>query len=595
MKRQIFVLILTVCLKTQQTLFLNDKEEFFYGRYLLKDPLRRVNFLPSSQNQNFPIPCSSSFAFAIALTMSVQINLASKGLNQEILISPQMLINCLPEDIPFSCEDDTAQIDIVKVLTHLKKFPISDESCNQYKSSDKKECSKKNQCKRCYNLPKSEENSENCVSVDYRGYTIEDFDKITSTLTDQDRIKDLIGKMKDKLKNVGPLLCLFKHSDKIFKIRYRGVGQLFVDEGVKTYKSWVGVTGFGTDETGEKVKFAFQTSFGENVGLNGMFFLNQVGLIDSEVIENCYFAKVNLNPVLVPNASQSKSKLIQKKVIKKIVQKNSHFESFLEKVRKNKNQAEVPIDWRYFKDFPRMTRVVNLQNEDVCDLSWNLALTSTIADILLTKRIDDKNHYPKLFFSVQSLINCRIGGSCNGGDIYSLIEKVKSWKIPVENCQPYIGKNLNPDQKCKETDICQLNWRKAEKPEIFSSFNGIRVINYGRVRGITQIKSRLVIGPVVCKMHASPALKNYKKREDRLVLFDTDSDYNTLNHSVTIAGWGTIDKKNYWIVRNSWGREWGYDGYFYIKAGENLLGIESDCIWIEVEQQDFSAVKSTEM
>lgn len=59
--------------------------------------------------------------------------------------------------------------------------------------------------------------------------------------------------------------------------------------------------------------------------------------------------------------------------------------------------------------------------------------------------------------------------------------------------------------------------------------------------------------------------------------FDTQSDYFELNHAVAITGWMIKDNKNFWIIRNSWGREWGDNGYFYIEIGKNLLGIESDC------------------
>lgn len=35
-------------------------------------------------------------------------------------------------------------------------------------------------------------------------------------------------------------------------------------------------------------------------------------------------------------------------------------------------------------------------------------------------------------------------------------------------------------------------------------------------------------------------------------------------HAVKILGWGHEDGMDYWLVANSWGRDWGLDGYFKI-------------------------------
>ena len=45
---------------------------------------------------------------------------------------------------------------------------------------------------------------------------------------------------------------------------------------------------------------------------------------------------------------------------------------------------------------------------------------------------------------------------------------------------------------------------------------------------------------------------------------------------VTITGYGTENEIGYWIATNSWGRDWGEDGWFRIAFGE--ADIESD-VW----------------
>lgn len=60
--------------------------------------------------------------------------------------------------------------------------------------------------------------------------------------------------------------------------------------------------------------------------------------------------------------------------------------------------------------------------------------------------------------------------------------------------------------------------------------------------------------------------------------------YYTMNHSITIIGWDDhYSKENFWdgwrpssdgawIVKNSWGTNWGDDGYFYISYEDQTLG-----------------------
>ncbi|XP_049607286.1 cathepsin O isoform X2 [Syngnathus scovelli] len=45
------------------------------------------------------------------------------------------------------------------------------------------------------------------------------------------------------------------------------------------------------------------------------------------------------------------------------------------------------------------------------------------------------------------------------------------------------------------------------------------------------------------------------------------------NHAVLVVGYDATGEIPFWIVQNSWGTEWGKEGYVYVKIGSNLCGI----------------------
>jgi cathepsin H len=48
----------------------------------------------------------------------------------------------------------------------------------------------------------------------------------------------------------------------------------------------------------------------------------------------------------------------------------------------------------------------------------------------------------------------------------------------------------------------------------------------------------------------------------------------TVNHAVLAVGYGEDDNGTpYWIIKNSWGVEWGLGGYFYMEMGKNMCGV----------------------
>lgn len=47
---------------------------------------------------------------------------------------------------------------------------------------------------------------------------------------------------------------------------------------------------------------------------------------------------------------------------------------------------------------------------------------------------------------------------------------------------------------------------------------------------------------------------------------------DAINHAVLMVGYGT-QKKDFWTIKNSWGEDWGEDGFFRIIRGKEKCAI----------------------
>ena len=86
------------------------------------------------------------------------------------------------------------------------------------------------------------------------------------------------------------------------------------------------------------------------------------------------------------------------------------------------------------------------------------------------------------------------------------------------------------------------------------------------------------IGPVVVYIQVTESFYNYNKG----IYWEQKcpSSCNQINHAVVLVGYGTDTTSyktpvDYWIVKNSWGKQWGDSGYIRMIRG--YKGMNNNC------------------
>jgi hypothetical protein len=80
-------------------------------------------------------------------------------------------------------------------------------------------------------------------------------------------------------------------------------------------------------------------------------------------------------------------------------------------------------------------------------------------------------------------------------------------------------------------------------------------------------------GPLSVAVAADNAFSGYRKG----TVFAGNS--RDINHAVILVGWDDAKgRSGAWLMRNSWSREWGDDGYMWIEYGANQIGYGA--LWV---------------
>ena len=143
---------------------------------------------------------------------------------------------------------------------------------------------------------------------------------------------------------------------------------------------------------------------------------------------------------------------------------------------------------------------------------------------------------------------------CNGAHPMSYPKYMVSigGHLPHENSYKYLG--TSPKLNCKSAP--KKMWNSGAK---VSKTLADWKCNESKLKSLIYSK-----GAVSVSVYATK-LRNYKTG-----VYTGCSSVKEGNHQVLAVGWGTENGKKYWLVKNSWGTNWGEKGYFKIERGSNI-------------------------
>ncbi|KAI4343022.1 hypothetical protein MLD38_027572 [Melastoma candidum] len=210
------------------------------------------------------------------------------------------------------------------------------------------------------------------------------------------------------------------------------------------------------------------------------------------------------------------------------------------------NFTAIPksLDWR------SKGVVAPIRDQGTCGACWAFSAVAAIEGIT---KIKTGKLTP---LSVQQLVDCDHSNSgCSGGLMSPAFEYVQgNGGLVAEDTYPYNA----------EDGTCNVRGRPVAK-----------VTGYEQVtRNDEKALLKAVANQPVSIGVDANGFQFYSGG-----VFDGPCD-TYLNHAITAVGYGTVGGKKYWLMKNSWGEDWGEDGYLKIErdveSETGLCGIAMD-------------------
>ena len=167
-------------------------------------------------------------------------------------------------------------------------------------------------------------------------------------------------------------------------------------------------------------------------------------------------------------------------------------------------------------------------------------------------------------YSEQQFIDCGYGQNgadgCNGAPVHAYLKWAADTQTALVHEYNYPYLNTAPKLTC---------------PSNIQPYNQgakVNIASYKFFEGTEDLLKTLVWkhGAVSTTINTDGGLQLYKQG-----IFDGCTS-QAQDHAVTVVGYGTENLVDYWLIKNSWGTNWGDKGYIKMKRGVGMCGIGKD-------------------
>jgi len=224
--------------------------------------------------------------------------------------------------------------------------------------------------------------------------------------------------------------------------------------------------------------------------------------------------------------------------------------------------SPLPAKW----DWRDEGGVTPIKNQGACGSCWAFGTVGVLESVIKIKSGDTVD------LSEQWLVSCNKNGwGCNGGWWAHAYHDGQAGKCGgtgavLEADFPYSASDKPCNGPYQHHYLLQDNDGDGKSWKYVGRQNSIP--------SVEQIKQAIsTYGPVAAAVYVDSAFQAYTGG-----VFNGKGDGN-VNHAIILVGWDDNQGKDgVWILRNSWGTDWGEDGYMRIEYGSNRVGYSANYI-----------------